>query len=104
MPVPLQPEVGSLEQAQLEVLQQPRHELVAVAEVRVEGGPLEAGAEHDLLDRHLAERALAQQRFRRREDLALGVSGIVPAAPAAWSGGRARSHAQTLSNLITRSH
>ena len=84
----LQPGVGRLEELQLDVLDDPQHEVVAVAEVDVEGGPLEARAAHDLLDRHLSERTLAQERLGRHEDLAFGVARVVPGAAAAMSTGR----------------
>ena len=87
--VPSQPDVRpSSNSSRADALDEPHQQVVAVAEVDVEGGPRERRARHHLVDREVAERALAQERLGRVEDLALGRFGAAP-APGLSRGGRA---------------
>ena len=93
----LEPAVGHREQLAADVLDDPQHEVVAVAEVDVERRPRELGPPHDLVDGQLAERPLAQQRLGGGDDLLLGDLGRAPAAPARLRfGGDVHGHALSL--------
>jgi hypothetical protein len=78
---PAQPAVGHREQLGAEMLDDSQHELVAVAEVDVERGSRQVRAPHHLVDCHLAERPLTQERLGSGDDLALGNLGGPPAPP-----------------------
>ena len=77
-----QPAVGHLEQLAADAVGEAHDQVVAVAEVDVEGGPREAGARHQGIDREGAETAAAKQLLGGVEDLSLGLLGAP--ATAGW--------------------
>jgi hypothetical protein len=79
------------------VLDDAQHEVVPVAEVDVERRAREVGPPHHLVDGQLAERALAQQRLGRGDDLLLGDLGRAPPTPPLLgSPGHVHGHSRSL--------
>src|SRR6266508_4028765 len=94
-----EPAGGGLEQLGGQVAEQPDDQVLTVLEVAVEGGPGLAGGRHDVVDRKVPVWALAKQRLRRVEDLALGLL-TAPAAAVTELDPAAGGHGRSLADSV----